>query len=512
MESKKETWFEKGWQVLNDSESRYYTIFHTCINLLILISIGVVFYEVAAKPLPGQLVSPAKTKFLVITGKIDHFILYIFVAEYIARLFFIRNPVPAGLDLSLFQKARYHLFARIRYIFSPWGLIDLSALLPIFPLLRSLRMLRLLRLFRSAQFFRYHNPFTILAASFRDNALLFAVSLSLVFVVTGLSSVMLYVAEYGENKQITSFEDTVWWAIVTVTTVGYGDISPTTTGGKVIAAGLMFAGMFVIAMFAGLVSSTLVGRLMPLRAEQVRMSSITDHIVIAGWNLEVPMMLEELEREYGNTMPRVIVIADRERPTSLDSKYIFVKGEPTKESELDKARVPFARTIVVVADYESGSPPATRDAVTVLTVFTIRSFEKTQKEKRQKAIHIVVEILDRENYEHAQVAGADEVIETSRLGSSLLAHTAGNPGIGMVMSELLLATGSNLYTDRIPKKMCSEEMDFGEIRKSLRGEFDVLVIGFVHQGKLNLNPADEDRLTENDKLVYIGSRRTLGSI
>jgi voltage-gated potassium channel len=259
-------------------------------------------------------------------------------------------------------------------------------------------------------------------------------------------------------------------------------------------------------MFAGLVSSTLVGRLMPLRAEQVRMSSITDHIVIAGWNLEVPMMLEELEREYGNAMPAVIVIANSERPSSLKSNFIFVQGEPTKESELEKARVPFARTVVVVSDVDAANLPATRDAVTLLTVFTIRSFEKKQKEKRRKSIHIVVEILDSENYEHAQIAGADEVIETSRLGSSLLAHTAGNPGIGVVVSELLLATSSNLYTDNIPHEIIGEKMTFGELREKLREKFDVLVIGFVHEEELNLNPKDAACIKKNDKLVYIGSQ------
>ncbi len=507
MDSKKNTWFEKGWEILNDVNSKQYQIFHTFINFLILISIGVVFYEVAAKPLPGEDAEATNAQFLEITAIIDKIILSIFVVEYAARLFFIRNPVPTGLDLSPLRRFRYHVAARLRFIFSVWGLIDLTALLPIFPLLRSLRMLRLLRLFRSAQFFRYHNPFTILAAAFRDNALLFAISLSLVFVVTLFASVMLYVAEYGENPLITSFADTVWWAIVTVTTVGYGDISPTTLGGKIIGTGLMFAGLFVIAMFAGLVSSTLVGRLMPLRAEQVRMSSITDHIVVAGWNLEVPMMLEELEVEYGNTMPAVIVIANSERPPSLNTNFIFVQGEPTKESELEKARVPFASTVIVVADAsdESAGVPATRDAVTLLTVFTIRSFEKKQKERRRGRIHIVVEILDSENYEHAHVAGADEVIETSRLGSSLLAHTAGNPGIGVVISELLLATSANLYADNIPKEIMDEDMTFGGLRETLRTKFDVLVIGFVHEEDLNLNPKDGATVEKNDKLIYIGA-------
>lgn len=505
MDSKKDGWFEKGWEILNDVESRDYRIFHTFINFLILISIGVVFYEVAAKPLPGQVAGSTNAQFLEITGIIDTVILSIFMVEYICRLIFIRNSVPKGLDPPPLKRLRYHIAARLRFIFSVWGLIDLTALLPIFPLLRSLRMLRLLRLFRSAQFFRYHNPFTILSAAFRDNALLFAISLSLVFVVTGFASVMLYVAEYGTNPAITSFEDTVWWAIVTVTTVGYGDISPTTLGGKIIGTGLMFAGLFVIAMFAGLVSSTLVGRLMPLRAEQVRMSSITDHIVVAGWNLEVPMMLEELEVEYGNAMPAVIVIANSERPPLLKTNFIFVQGEPTKESELEKARVPFASTVIVVSDSDSSGAPSTRDAVTLLTVFTIRSFEKKQKERRRGHIHIVVEILDSENYEHAQVAGADEVIETSRLGSSLLAHTAGNPGIGVVISELLLATSANLYTDKIPPEMVEDDMNFGSLRASLRDRFEILTIGYVHEGKLKLNPKDSDRITDEDKLIYIGA-------
>lgn len=489
--------------MLNDPETKEYTYFHIFINFLILISIGIVFYEVANNGLENEN-QFSTNPLLRVTYYLDRVILGVFILEYIARLIFIRNAVPSGLQLSPLQKLHYQILARLRFIFSPWGLVDLSAILPIFPLLRSLRMLRLLRLFRSAQFFKYHNPFMILAASFRDNSLLFAISLSLVFVVTGLSSVMLYIAEFGKNDQITSFQDTIWWAIVTVTTVGYGDISPTTPGGKVIAAGLMFAGMFVIAMLAGLVSSTLVGRLMPLRAEQVRMSSITDHFVIAGWNLEVPMMLEQLELEYGNRMPAVIVMAEVSRPPMLDPKYIYVQGDPLKESELEKARMAFAKTVIIIADHKSDASPSTRDAVTLLTIFTVRSFESRESEKRRVPIHIVVEILDKENYEHAHIAGADEVIETSRLGSSLLAHMAGNPGLGIVVSELLLATNSNLYTDMIPAELQKNELTFGELRLSMREKFGVLTIGFMHQKNLNINPSDNEKIYENDKVVYIG--------
>lgn len=488
------------WHVLNDPEDERYRWFHLFINILIVVAVVLVVWEVLAPLTPEQ-----KRVF----HTLDQAILAIFLIEYLGRLWVIRGWLPTCVKLSPLRKVQYFLISRLRFMLSPWGFIDFLALLPLFPFLRSLRILRLLRLLRSVQFFRYASPLRALSTAFRDNALLFTVAMGFVIASIVLSALMFFLAEKNVNDKVNTLGDTLWWSIVTVSTVGFGDITPVTGGGKIVGAFLMLSGMFIIAMFAGVISSTLVGHLLPLRMEQVRMSSISDHVIIAGWNSEVSMMLEEMHREYGEQMPKVIVFAPRERPAELDERYVFVQGDFRKEAEFDKVRIKFAASIVVVADEGVGTEqPAVRDASTVLTVFTIRSLERKLDVERAKPIHIVAEILDPENREHAVVAGANEVIETSRLGSSLLAHTAGNPGVSDVIASLLLASRNNVYSTHLPSKFIEgKALTFEELQDRGREELGVLVIGIIHKGEMTLNPIGSRSIYANDHMVYIGPRR-----
>lgn len=488
------------WHILNDPEDPRYSLFLWFVNALILTSVGLLVYETFYKP-QGELAA--------LLRDVDNTILAVFLIEYVGRLWVIRDWKPTTVKLTRTEEIKHFLWSRLRFIFTPWGLIDFLALLPLVPFLRSLRVLRLLRLFRSVQLFRYSNPLTTLLSGFRDNALLFGVAFGFVLVCVLLGAVMFFFAEYGTNTKVTSLADTLWWSIVTITTVGFGDIYPETPGGRVIGAALMIAGMFVIAMFAGVISSTLVDQLMPIRQEQVRMSSTTDHIIIAGWNDNVPMLLAQLEADLGKRTPPILVFAPLDRPEALDPKHVFVHGDFTKEAEYEKVRLRFARTVVVVSDAtDRGARPAARDASTVLTVFTIRRLERTFQEERTRPIHICAEILDPENVEHASVAGADEVLATALVGNSLLAHTAGNPGVGHVLNDLLLATRNNIYTSPIPVSLIEgKTLTFDALQKKLRAQEEILVIGVVHGGKMVINPDPEAPVFVEDQIIYIGDRQ-----
>ncbi|NCC61757.1 MAG: ion transporter [Verrucomicrobiae bacterium] len=148
------------------------------------------------------------------------------------------------------------------YAFSFFGLIDLAAILPFYLStgidLRSIRAFRLLRLFRlfklarySAAVRRYHRAFLIA----REELILFgATALILLY----LSSVGIY---YFENKvqpeAFASVFHSMWWAIVTLSTVGYGDIYPVTTGGKIFTFFVLVLGLGVVAVPSGLLASAL---------------------------------------------------------------------------------------------------------------------------------------------------------------------------------------------------------------------------------------------------------------
>ncbi len=483
------------WGILNDPKDPFYIPFLSFITILILASVGLLFVETFSDLAPETVET-----FRVI----DNVILTIFAFEFLARLWVIRNWRPTAVKLNAFGLARFWVISRLRFVLSPWGFIDFLALLPIVPFLRSLRVLRLLRLFRSVRLFR-SGPINALLAAFASNSLLFAVAGTFVAMSVIINATMFFFAEYGHNAKIKEPADALWWSFVTITTVGYGDVFPITTGGRVIGAVLMISGLFVIALFAGVISSTLVDQLMPLRQEQVRMSSITDHIIIAGWNDGVPMLLRQLEDEYHGHLPTVIIFAPINRPEGLDPRYLFVHGDFTKEEEYEKVRLPWARTVVVVADSGSANRAGTRDAATVLTIFTIRSLERQFTLERRVPLHICVEILYPENVPHATTAGADEVLATALVGNSLLAHTAVNPGVSPVLNILLLTARDNIYTSHIPVGIIQgKTLPFDDLQDELQINYKILLIGIVRAGEVILNPDRELPIVLNDQIIYIG--------
>jgi voltage-gated potassium channel len=151
---------------------------------------------------------------------------------------------------------------KLKFIFSFFGLIDLFAILPFYITsgidLRSIRVFRLFRLFRAFKLFRYSNALRRLKDAFievKEELILF-------FIATGF---LLYIASVGiyycENsaqpEQFNSIFHCLWWAVVTLTTVGYGDVYPITVGGKIFTSIIAILGIGVVAVPTGLLASAL---------------------------------------------------------------------------------------------------------------------------------------------------------------------------------------------------------------------------------------------------------------
>ncbi len=148
-----------------------------------------------------------------------------------------------------------------RYIFSFYGIVDLVALLPgYFALLLQggqyfivLRAIRLLRVFRILKLTRYLYEGNILGKAVKASLYKITVFLSAVITLVTIVGTLMYVIE-GEQHGFNSIPESIYWAIVTVTTVGYGDVSPATPLGRLVASMLMIIGYGIIAVPTGIVS------------------------------------------------------------------------------------------------------------------------------------------------------------------------------------------------------------------------------------------------------------------
>ncbi|MGB0465571.1 MAG: potassium channel family protein, partial [Candidatus Puniceispirillaceae bacterium] len=148
---------------------------------------------------------------------------------------------------------------RLSYMLSPSGMIDLLAILPAFlPFFTSvdLRWLRILRLLRMFKISHYSSALEDFFSAIYHERTAFAGALYLFCVTLFLSSALMYLVEHSAQPEVfSSIPETLWWSLITLTTVGYGDVAPITAIGKVIGGITAFMGVCVVALMTGIVAS-----------------------------------------------------------------------------------------------------------------------------------------------------------------------------------------------------------------------------------------------------------------
>lgn len=149
------------------------------------------------------------------------------------------------------QAPRRAAFVRSAWLDLGIAIVSAPFLPEILQASRTLRLLRAVRLLRAMAFFAVGLRFSRRALVHRHFHYVAVVGLATV----GLGALGVFTVERGLNPAIDSFGDALWWAIVTTTTVGYGDVSPVTTAGRLIATGLMFTGIGVIGVFTATIAS-----------------------------------------------------------------------------------------------------------------------------------------------------------------------------------------------------------------------------------------------------------------
>jgi voltage-gated potassium channel len=152
--------------------------------------------------------------------------------------------------------------SKVRYVFSFFGLVDLAAIVPFYLVtgldLRSLRAIRLLRLFRAFKLLRYSQAIQRFHLAFRSAREEIVLFFSAAMILLYLAAVGIYYFERAaQPDKFASIFDGLWWAVATLTTVGYGDVYPVTAGGKLFTFVILIVGLGIVAVPTGLLASAL---------------------------------------------------------------------------------------------------------------------------------------------------------------------------------------------------------------------------------------------------------------
>ncbi|MEM1267721.1 MAG: ion transporter [Pseudomonadota bacterium] len=224
------------WRILEGADSEYGQVAATAIGSVIFLGA----FSFALGTLPN--LHPGAVVALTI---LDALILGAFAAEYVLRVCSAPRP--------------------IRYAFGFWGLVDLAAFLPALVApgveLQAARLLRLILFARILKLMRITHAFDILfdaLADIWDQLLVFTF---VIVILLFLSATGIYYAERAAQPEtFASIPHAMWWAVVTFTTVGYGDAVPVTPIGKLVTGGLLLIGLAVVAVPTGLISAALVSK------------------------------------------------------------------------------------------------------------------------------------------------------------------------------------------------------------------------------------------------------------
>ncbi len=239
MERKQESGFkEKVYDIIFEADTPWGKFFDVSLLIIILLSVLVVMLET---------VGPIQERYQNLFFVLEWVFTIIFTIEYILRLYCVYKPM--------------------KYATSFFGIVDLLAILPTYlslfiygthylVVIRALRLLRVFRIFKLGHFIKESKIITDALKASRAKITVFLFSVLLLVVIIG--SIM-YLIEGGQPESgFSSIPRSVYWAIVTLTTVGYGDIAPQTEIGQFFAAVVMIMGYAIIAVPTGIVSAEMV--------------------------------------------------------------------------------------------------------------------------------------------------------------------------------------------------------------------------------------------------------------
>jgi len=294
-----------------------------------------------------------------------------------------------------------------------------------------------------------------------------------------LGGVFVFIAEAGRNEGMFGrLFDAIWWAFVTITTVGYGDRYPVTTLGRVLAIVLMLMGIVTISTLSGTIASIFVDRKIR-EGKGLQDINTRSHTVLCGWNVNAERILEGLSRLPGGRAVVIVCEMDGEEFQALNARHEnmdlrFVRGDFSSEKTLRRAALSSARAAIVLSDTSGRNTLANADERTILAALAVNALNPD--------IVITAELVNPDNEGHLHRANVDDILVYGEFNGFLLSTATVSPAIPRVTKQLLsFSSRSHLKQVGVPPGFVGRS--FAELSEHFLKSGTGVLIGLLSEEK-----------------------------
>ncbi len=431
----------------------------------------------------------------------NYVISLIFLGEYLLRMWVYSDSSKLVIeryehDMFLQRPFRWVrtlrriMSKKIEYMLSPSAIIDLFAIMPFF---HELRMLRIFILFRVFKLFRYTKSLTQFISILSSKKFEILTLSLFATVIIAVSSVLIYVMEANNpDSPINTLFDALYWSVVTIFTVGYGDMVPVTDEGRTVAMAIIVAGIAVISFATSIVVSAFTEKLDVIKEEKMieDISKIGRFYLICGYT----PLSQQIARHFIRKGVQTVILENDPDKVSRAQKegFLALSYDPSSLHSYRTLRIDFdAQVIAALLVQES-------DVLNVYTALTIRELSMSVP------LHSI--LVHRENRKKLSLAGINEIVYTQELIGLVSKEMSGSP-VAFEVIHALRSENSGVFIEEIGLDSQSAERFFEISRQKLfYTRLIVLGLSKAHSGTFVFNPSAESLAEAGDVAIVIGSR------
>jgi len=479
------------YNLLENSDYKYKKYFDIFMMILIFSSVAILIREVK---------SHVNDSLLFFN---NYVISFIFLIEYILRLWISgsiskiiisqhEHDVMLGDKFRLSKAIKDILFSKLKYIISIKAIIDLLAIIPFFHQLRLLRIFILFRVFKLFRYAKSIQTFTsIISAKKFEFFTLFIFASIIIF----MSSVIIYVMEANNpQSSINTLFEAVYWSIVTISTVGYGDITPVSAEGQVVAMFVIISGIGVFSFTTSLIVTSFTEKLDEIKDLKVidDIAKIKNFYLVCGYEKVAKEVVQKLIKKN-----KVIILEeDIEKVEAAKREgFIALNYDPGSIHSYKKLRININLQVKAILCLSHS------DVENVYTALTIRSFNKD--------IFILSILKNKANRNKLNFAGVNEVFYEKELVGIIAKEFVGQP----VAFEAIHALRSNITNIDIEEIIVNDRIlqSFTTVGCLKNIKYRIVLLGVYESAKKRFlfNPIDSMLLEKGDYLVVIGNTQFL---